>query len=190
MAFKQTNDMSAKIDDKATDGLLGVVDSLSYRVMELERHFHSRERWFGISADQSGTDWALAGTLAPFVVTSGDNTWGAAAKILGTSDTPAIAGSVKYDPHRFLVTTVSVATIWKLQFIYGTGSAADAITADQYTDVYTGYDSANPTTLPRVPVDLHLDRLVCAADQLWCRGWNATNSATISIFVGIHEYEG
>ncbi len=190
MAFKQTNDMASLIDDKATLGLAGTSNSLAYRVMELERHFHCRERWFGISADQSGTDWALADTLAPFVITSGNNTWGAAAKILGTSDTPAIDGNVKYDPHRFLITTVSVDTIWKLQFIYGTGTAADAVTAGQFTSIYTGYDSANPTTLPRVPVDIHIPRLVCAADQLWCRGWNATNSSTISIFVGIHEYEG
>ncbi len=191
MAFRSTNDMASMIANKATGGLaVDAADSVAYRVEELEAHFHGLERWFGISADQSGTDWALANTLNPFVLTSGDNTWGAAAKILGTSDTPAIDGMTKYDPHRFLVVTTSVDTIFKIRFIYGTGTSADAITAGQYSDLYVGYDSANPTTLPRQPWELNMIRLTCASHQMWAQCWNATNNATISLYVGIHEYPG
>jgi len=34
-----------KIDSAATLGLEGTSNSLAYRVMELERHFHNVERW-------------------------------------------------------------------------------------------------------------------------------------------------
>ena len=47
---------TAKIDSLATNGLNGVNNSLAYRVHEIENHFHSVERWVGISADQSGDD--------------------------------------------------------------------------------------------------------------------------------------
>lgn len=190
MAFRATNDMAELIDGKATSGLAGVSNSLAYRVHEIEKHFHSPERWFGISADQSGTDWALAATLNPFVVTSGDDTWGGEAKLLGTSDTPAIGSNVRYDLHRFIVSTVSVDTIWKLQFIYGSSDAATALSAGDYTEIYVGYDSANPNTLPRQPWTIQMPRATCGTTKMWCRGWNATNLATISLYIGLHEYPG
>jgi len=47
-----------KIDNKAVDGLLGVSNSLGYRVHEIERHLHGRERWLGKAGSQTATDWA------------------------------------------------------------------------------------------------------------------------------------
>ena len=72
MATKRTSDTA---DSKATVGLLGVTNSLAYRVHEIEKHFHNRERWIGISGDQSGTDWSDsvsdATMIPPLVVISG-----------------------------------------------------------------------------------------------------------------------
>ena len=39
-----------KIDNLAADGLLGVEDSLAYKIAEVEKHFHNWERWIGLAA--------------------------------------------------------------------------------------------------------------------------------------------
>ena len=164
-------------------------DTTNHLAQETAHHFHGRERWFGPSADQSGSDWALAETLDSYTIVSGNNTWGAVKKLLGTSDTPVVAGKKKWDAHRFLLADIDSDTIWKLQFIWGSGTSEDAIAAGQYTEVYTGVDSVAPTTLPRVPVDVMMPRLNAGVDQLWVRGWNATNLAEMEIYIGIHEYD-
>lgn len=69
-----------KIDSFAVDGLLGVEDSLAYKVSEIDRHLHNRERWFSAAITPNGTihsaDRIGAGVL-PIRFTSGNNTWGA-----------------------------------------------------------------------------------------------------------------
>lgn len=70
-------------------------------VVEIERHLHNRERWFGISGDQSGNDWAVEAGLNAFRAISGNGDFGSdandEAKVLGTADTPAISGRTKHD---------------------------------------------------------------------------------------------
>ena len=61
-----TSQIIQKIDNQATLGLLGTNNSLAYRVHEIEKHFHSPERWLGILGAQTATDWA-DDTLTPFV---------------------------------------------------------------------------------------------------------------------------
>ena len=39
-----------KIDAEAVNGLMGTVDSLSYKVHEIEKHLHNWERWLGLAA--------------------------------------------------------------------------------------------------------------------------------------------
>lgn len=39
-----------KIDNRAVDGLLGVNNSLAYKVHEIEKHFHNQEKWCGVAA--------------------------------------------------------------------------------------------------------------------------------------------
>ena len=58
----------AQMDHAATLGLLGTVDSLAYRVHEIERHLHSSGSWFGIAGTPSATHKAdRIGTCAgPF----------------------------------------------------------------------------------------------------------------------------
>jgi hypothetical protein len=47
------------------------VDKTTKDIDYTEEHVHNKERWFGISADQAGNDWALQDTLNPFTATSG-----------------------------------------------------------------------------------------------------------------------
>lgn len=44
-----------KIDNLASNGLLGVSDSVAYRIHELEQHSHVAERWFGVAIIPNGT---------------------------------------------------------------------------------------------------------------------------------------
>lgn len=183
----------AKIDGSSSNGLLGTSNSLAYRLEEIEKHFHGRERWFGKLAVQTATDWADNNIATPFVCISGNNAYGTdpgdEAQVVGTADTPAISGMARYDVHRLLITDSTSTTVWKLQLIYGTGTMADAITAGQYSTFMVRIDAA-AAQLPGVPVEVMMPRGVCASTKVWLRGWNATNDSTLSFFVGWHEYLG
>lgn len=181
-----------KVDGAAVSGLLGVSNSLAYKVHEIERHFHGRERWFGKLAVQTATDWA-ENNLSPFRAISGNNAYGTdandEAKILGTADTPAMAGNVRFDLHRIFIVAASVETVWKMQLIYGTGTMAAALAADQFSTFMFKIDAAASSS-PALPVDVMMPRGTCGATQVWARAWCATNNATVDFFVGFHEYEG
>jgi hypothetical protein len=184
---------SPMLDEAATDGLAGTEHSLAYRIHEIESHFHNRERWFGISADQSGNDWALD-TLNPYVAISGANAYGAdandEAKVFGTDDTPAISGMTKFDIHRILIIDVDHDTVYKLRVVYGSDTMANNITAGQYSEVMVQFDSANPQQSAGVPVEVIMERSTCGTDKVWVQAWNANNNSEIDFLVGTHEYEG
>jgi len=188
----QPDAYSAKIDDQTTLGLLGTSNSLAYRVMELERHFHGRERWYGKLGVQTATDWA-DNSLTPYVCVSGNNAYGTdandEAKVVGTADTPVLLGWVKYDLHRLFVVDSSADLLWKIQIIYGTGTMADAIAAGQFsTTMFYSDVAANQD--PHGSVEIMMPRGTCASTQVWIRCWSSSNDSTLSFFAGWHEYEG
>ena len=174
-----------------TDALQVVTDSILDEVIEIEHHIHTRERWFGQSVDQSGNDWA-ADNLTPLDVISGNNAYGGdaddEAKVLGTADTPVIAGMTKFDLHRFLVVGVSQNSVYKFRVVWGTGTMADAITAGQTSEFMVKFDAANPQQSAGIPFEVKMTRLD-AGTKVWVQTWNATDNATASFFVGLHEYE-
>lgn len=182
-----------KIDGLATSGLAGTANSLAYRVHEIEKHFHNHERWFGISADQSGNDWALsvsdAGMRSPFVAISGNATWGAdandEAKVWGTDD--AMGSDTKLDFHEIFVTAASVTSIFYLRIVYGSGTMADAITAGQYTEMPVIADAATSGSID-VIIPVMMPRITIGTHKIWIQAKNATDNATISFLVGAHSY--
>lgn len=181
-----------KIDSKATSGLTGTSNSLAYRIHEVERHFHSMERWVGKKGTQTATDWA-DDVLTPFVAISGSDDYGGdtddEALVLGTDDTPIITGSVYYDLHRVLIIDVDHSTPYKLRIVYGTGTMAQAVTAKQFSEVMVMFDAANPTVSAGKPFDINMPR--CAVDcKVWIQAWNATDNSQVDFLVGIHEYPG
>lgn len=184
--------MVSPITDNGTTSVIiktAAIDDIGQEVYEIEHHLHNRERWFGISGDQSGNDWAVAAGLTPFVAASGDGAFGTAIKILGTDDTPAIAGMTKFDPHRILVVAEENATPWVLRLIWGTGTSGDAESAGQYTDVMIVANIAGPPVRPNgMPIPLKTGRLNAGADRLWLRVKNATDADELNFFIGVHEY--
>lgn len=191
-AAEAAEDYAQKIDSLAVNGLTGVSNSLAYKVHEIERHFHGRERWFGKLAVQTATDWA-ADTLTPYRAISGNNAYGSDANdealVLGTADTPAIAGNVRFDLHRIMMVGASSQTAYKLRIVYGTGTMADAITAGQYSELVIMSDPS-AAQVPHDVFEVMMPRGTCGSTQVWVQAWNASNNATIDFLVGEHEYEG
>ena len=178
-----------KLDGEAVNGLTSTSNSLAYRLGELDRHFHSRERWVGIHAAADATHWG-GSTLTPFLVTSGLGAYGVDANdealVLGTDDTPVIGTCTHFDINQIAVTLSDSTTVWKLRIIYGTGTMADAIAAFQFTETMVKVASQAGrlgTALIRMPRAL-------AETQVWVQGMNASDDGTLSFFVGFHEYEG
>jgi hypothetical protein len=180
-----------KIDSYKVNGLTGVNNSLSYKIEEIEKHFHNHEHWRGKLAVQTATAWA-DNTLAPFRAISGADDYGAdtddEAQVFGTDDTP-INGAVKFDPYRVLITELSTDTPWKLRMVYGTGTMADAIIAMQYSEVCLMNTTAG-SKAGGTPINFMMPRLNSGVDKVWMQAWNATDNATCDFLIGLHEYPG
>jgi len=176
-----------KIDALATDGLSGTSNSLAYRVHEIEKHFHSRGRFWGSNGAATETNAIDANVDTPFVAVSGNDDWGTAIPICGTGDDPTGLGYAKFDAHLILVTDTDHATPYRVRFIYGTGTSADAIAASQWSEEMF-ITSAGPFS-SGVPLRFQMPR-VDVGSKLWAQVWNATNASNVDFFWGCHPYVG
>jgi hypothetical protein len=175
--------MSHKIDDMATQGLLGTVNSLAYRVAEIERHIHSYEKWFGVAAAVTGThkaDRIGAGILA-FELDGGNTIFGSWVQILGSADT-----TEKYDLHKLFITDVQETAPYFIQIAFGADADA-AVVAGTFTEFVF---RANATNTDRSEIPLNTRRQT-AGTLAWARCLAlAKNTGTMSFYFGIHNYEG
>lgn len=179
-----------KIDNEVVDGLLGVPDSLAYKVNEIERHFHNIERWFEAAATPSGethvADRVCTGSGA-FQVDAGNNDWGSWLQVFGSDDTPEIAGSVFYDFARIVfLDHERNSTRHCIQIAFGDSGAA-ALAAETYTEFVIlsgGGNSESPPTI--VPT-----RRLAAGTKAWVRiRIPGQNTGTLDFVFGIHEFPG
>jgi hypothetical protein len=179
------NPEANKIDNQATDGLLGVEDSLAYKVAEIEQHIHSEERWYGSDGDGTGS---TANNLTEFQVTAGTGgAYGTEVQILGANDVSASDFSftpAKFDLHRLLITAPSVNDKnYMLQLWCGTTTfgAASLCTEVPYR---TGSNNAEVA-----PIELQMSRENVAV-KVWARCKCETDAATLDFLAGIHAYPG
>ena len=174
-------------------GLSGTSDSIGYRTAEVEKHLHNRGFWRGKQNPQTATDWAADVINNAFRAISGNNAYGTdlndEALVVGTADTPVLSGYVKYDMHKILITDASSTSIYKLRIVYGSGTMAAAIAANQFSEFVTRVDAATGQ-LPMVSHEVMMPRVNCGVDKIWIQAWNATDNATIDFYVGWHEYSG
>ena len=178
-----------KIDNAATLGLAGAHNSLAYRIHEVERHFHSYERWFELAAVPAAETHRAdaAGTGAGvFQIDAGTDDWGSWLQILGSSDTPADAGNVYFDLHRLMVTATERNLPYVVQIAFG-ATGDGAVTAGEYLEVVFAPAS---NLVDSGPVDVN-SRRIAAGTKAWARCiCPGQDTATIDFMFGLHEYEG
>ena len=151
------------------------------------QHFHSWERWLGAAASPSGeTHVADTDSMTAFAPDGGNDTWGSWLQIIGSADTPITAAMVQYDMHRILITAVERANaLYRMQFAFGASGAA-ALSAGTYTDAVYKAPSA---AAQEWPVEIRLPKQAVTT-KAWVRVWAAgQNTATMSLFIGVHEYD-
>lgn len=177
-----------KIDSAPTDGLLGVRDSLAYRLHKIEDHFHNDERWFGAANVPVGEDHVadpIGVTVTPFQVDAGNDTWGDWTQLAGTLDYPA--GWQYADVRRIEVVTIERTNATHLIQVARGASGAVALVNDTYTEYLF-----RPTTVQgrSVPLQLLSDRSTIGV-KWWIRSWViGQDTGLMSLYVGAHGYAG
>lgn len=179
-----------KLDNRAVDGLNGVPDSLAYKVEEIERHNHNYERWFEVAAVPNG-EIHVADPIGDnggtnFQVDAGDDAWGSYIQVVGSSDTPAIAGSAYFDIQRFLISGSERTSIYFIQVVLGTSGAA-GLAAGTYTEL-----AFKPLTVQADSAPLCIQtRRAVVGTKVWIRiKCPGQNTGTLDFYYGLHEYEG
>jgi hypothetical protein len=144
---------------------------------------NNNERWFGKSADQSGNDWALEGSLTPFRSISGSADFGSdtndEAKVFGIDDTPVIEGESNFNLMRLNVYQASVTTPYILRIIWGKTTMAQSIADEQYSTLEVSFDN-----FAGVPFQIAFPEIL-VGNKVWVQCKNATDNATFDFFVGI-----
>jgi hypothetical protein len=161
----------------ATDMVSGVpMDTITAaKVVILEEHIHNKMKVFGSGITRDSlTGYSLtAGTSSGF---------GTETLLLDTGSTPVDVGETYFDLHRFAPVVISSATPYLIRLIYGTGTVA----AGQYT-TFGIYPTGTGSNVAASAVELTFPRLA-AGTKVWAKIKNATNSATMTCLIGLHEY--
>ena len=165
----------------------GKIDLILAETQEIHRELHGRELWFGISADQGGNDWALAGTLNPFVLLSGIGVWGAWGKIIGPDDTPVFTGRLEFAIDRLTISEVEVLTPYILQIVWGGADGDASLALGNVTEFMYVSSTDNPSKAGGGPGDIRM-RQVVNGTKVWARIKCATAS-TMDFFIGIHGHD-
>lgn len=172
---------------------LSVFDQRTYaEALEIERHLHNREMWFGKKGVQTATDWADPESYAVYRCISGNAAYGSDANdealVIGTDDTPYRVGMTKYDLHRIFAVDFSAGGVYMVRIIYGSGTMAAAITAGQYSVVPFITPVLPVSQAGGVPIPIIMPRVNCGVDKIWIQCKTATDNATLDFLVGLHEY--
>ncbi len=167
-------------------------------VVEIERHFHSGERWFGAAASPSGETHiadrigagAAGAEAGPLIVDAGNDDWGAWTQILGSSDTPVDSGSsTHFDLHRVRGVDAEHKTQrYMFQIAAQENAPADDPGAsDTYTE-FDGVSKAAAATAQVFPIEIQLNRIPVGT-KVWMRiRAPGQDTGTASFYAGIHEY--
>jgi hypothetical protein len=175
-----------KIDDVAVDGLTGTSNSLAYKMHEIEKHFHSLERWYGNDGDSTGST-TNNHTVWQLTAHADANTYGTEVLMLAANDVAAADHDVTpvyFDIHE--VEIVAIDTVDKTYYVQlwtGTGAFGAATLRAEFP-VNKAAVKAEPT-----PVTIMCPR-IAVAEKVWGRCKCETGSATIDILLGIHAYAG
>lgn len=165
-----------------------LLEQIEHATFEVERHTHNHERWFEIAAVPNG-EIHVADRIGSgggvFQIDAGNDDWGAWVQVLGSSDTPADAGKVKFDFHKIDIVAAERTVVYFIQIAAGVSGAA-ALIAKTYSDLV--YKPASVQGKP-API-LFQFRRQSAGVKCWMRcKCPGQNTATLDFYAGIHEYE-
>ncbi len=159
------------------------IDKTLKEIAEAEHHLHNNEVWFGDAASpDAGVHEADRESLTSFQVDAGDNTWGTAICVLGTSDTPVATGMTKWDCHKVIITATERAVLTYLRFTFGT-SEAQGITDGNSTVV-----AALITSPLRTAAINFIAKRATAGTKLWVNAKVLGDTGTVDFVFGLHEY--
>jgi len=184
--IKQMVTNTRTLEEVASTGLLGVVDSLAYKVAEIERHLHGWERRYGAAVTQSAThkmdSISDGNAVVPFRMDAGTSDWGEFVQIIGSGDT-----TLRHDLHNLAIVAAEGANkTWFIQMGYG-ATGAEMITDGTYSELVFTPQSVNgrPASLPI------MQRRAPAGSLGWVRCL-CRNTVTqwLDFYVGLHFYEG
>jgi hypothetical protein len=181
--------IKAKTDNLPTDPATETSAGAAAENAEIvQDHFHNRARFLGARAGWDGTNEVNAASndsLTPFLIDAGNDTWGGSYCILGTGDTPVIAGKALWDFRWITITQTERNTLYRIRFAWG-ADYASAIAAGDFTEwefipLSGGQDSG--------PIEVEITRRPAGTKLFaatWCLG---ANTGTISFTIGLHEYD-
>jgi len=158
-----------------------IINGLDEHMRELEvidNHLHNREIWFG--------NGAVEDSQVVYTIISGNGAYGSAVELLGASDTPVIAGMLKFDLHRVFIRSYSNNNPFYMRLIWGQGTVGDAETAKQYTTFPLQVPSAGNRQGQAVPT--LMKRRLAGLDTVWAKLKSGTNLASVELLFGVHEY--
>lgn len=168
---------------------IGNNNSIKNVVDTIQRHNHSPERWLVAAAVPVGETHvadSMSDSSAAFQADGGADTWGAWIQVIGSEDTPVVAGNILFDFHKiFLTANERNDTIYKFQFAFGDSGAAAWAAGD-----YTEFPIITQTGITNVdPIRIQSERIDSGA-KVWCRVWAVgAATGTIDFYVGLHEYD-
>ena len=166
-------------DEKTVLGLLGVSNSVSYKVHEIEKHLHNTSICYGQTA---GGDEVEADSLLPFEVVAGAGSAFGVEKLI-TAGGVIGGGSAtqKQDPDHIFVYTIDKADkLYIVQFYYGTGIFGAAT-------LWSSFYFKGPTTGRSSSVQVCFPRIACN-NKIWAKCKCETAGGKINILFRIHVY--
>ncbi len=138
---------------------------------------------------QTGTSKAdsLALSFYDFELTAAaDSTFGTAVQLLGSTDTPIVAGHTFFDIHGVVITTVDSNALYKLRLAWGASSAI-GVAAGDYTDIWVWSDTTNPQNVSNTELEVQIPTL-SAGTLLWASIANAAGGQTMSLKFTLLEH--
>jgi hypothetical protein len=168
--------------------LLALANANAAELEVIDVHNHHWELRMGLAASPSG-ETHRADEVGPgiqaFVPDAGNETWGAWVQLLGSSDTPFRSGKTLFDFHELIITAAERTAVYFIQIGCGASGAA-ALSAETYSTIIFNPGSVAGRS---IAVPINTERCV-SGTKVWIRLLClAQNTATLNVYIGLHEYD-
>ena len=168
---------------------IGTVDKVLAEAKEIETHLHHNEAWFEIAASVTGSDKAdTVGTVGgggAWGLDALNDDWSGWTQVLGSSDTPLVAGKTYYDFHELLFTDNERTALYFVQVAFGATGEAGYAAGDYSTTPYFPIAANTRSGVITVQTRRHAAGTLCWI-RIMCDG---QNTGTLDFIIGLHEYD-